>query len=783
MELKITLYSHFFKVTHIQARAMPCINRFCMRYGIKQWVKENRRNVLKVTKVFAVRTLNHKEYRFHKGQLADFYKALENDGITASQYTVTEHPSYVPLEVNPQVKAGWVLRDYQQAAHDFIIQEDEDDNCSRLVAIPTGGGKALSLNSLIKVPNGWERMRDMQVGTEVIAKDGSTTTVTGVYPQPFQPIYRVTFKDGRSTECCGEHLWKIYITNKTNKHLVINTYAVQALLDKRSLKKRIYIDLCDSEQNRDQDLPMDPYALGVTLHHDPSDDKAIPCLYLSGSTAQRLAVLQGLLDTEATVRKNRHIVYSTLSEELALGIQYLVRSLGGMARVSSTVPIIHCKAGPRMYHVDIYHTQPEALFTVSKKKAQVRNNNPRPSALKLRVESIEIVEHNYAQCISIAHPDQLYVTDDFIVTHNTVTALMCTQTLKHATMIIVLSGYVDKWVADIEKTVEVKRGDIIIVQGSKSMKDLTYCENTAKYIIVSLNTIKNYFKTYEKNPSHIEDEGYAYPPEALCERLQIGTIIIDEVHQHLHAVYKLLTYTHVPKVVALSATLISDDPLIKQIQHQMFPKEIRFDSVKMEQYIHCYSTSYFFKDLAKDKIRTTEFGSNSYSHNAFEKSILKRPQVLHNYISLIDNLINLGYIEHYQRGDKAAVYVSSVAMADAVTEWLKHKYPDLDVRRYVEQDPYENVIDADIRVTTVLSAGTAIDIPNLVTVIMTINLKSSVFNLQTLGRLRKIPNRIVRFYWVFCSQVPKHYEFHQHRKAIFQDRVESIKEFHYPYGL
>ena len=49
-------------------------------------------------------------------------------------------------------------------------------------------------------------MGDMSVGDEIIAKDGSTTFVTGVYPQEKKQLYKVTFVDGREIECCGEHL-------------------------------------------------------------------------------------------------------------------------------------------------------------------------------------------------------------------------------------------------------------------------------------------------------------------------------------------------------------------------------------------------------------------------------------------------------------------------------------------------------------------------------------------------------------------------------------------------
>lgn len=63
-------------------------------------------------------------------------------------------------------------------------------------------------------------MGEIQIGDEVIAGDGSATKVVGVYPQGVKSIYRVTFSDGSSTECCKEHLWRT------------QTYAVDAAVAK-----------------------------------------------------------------------------------------------------------------------------------------------------------------------------------------------------------------------------------------------------------------------------------------------------------------------------------------------------------------------------------------------------------------------------------------------------------------------------------------------------------------------------------------------------------------------
>ena len=352
------------------------------------------------------------------------------------------------------------------------------------------------------------------------------------------------------------------------------------------------------------------------------------------------------------------------------------------------------------------------------------------------------------------------------------------------TLITILPTYSEKWGIEICDVFGTKATDTMIVAGSDQLKSLIRMakdnEITQKFIIISIKTLQNFYKAYELDPLSMEAEGYGCNPEELCGLLQIGTMVIDETHQHFHAVFKMLLYTHVPRLVALSATLMSDNPTIDKIQHLVFPKEIRFDKVKMDKYIKVYAVGYNFADIKRYHIRTSEYGSNNYSHNAFEKSILRNPVLLANYLNFIGYLIKTFYIQHYTEGDKLAVFASSVAMCTKITEYIKKQYPTKDVRRYVEQDEYRNVIDAEIRVTTVLSAGTAVDIPNLRVVIMTNCILSTISNIQSLGRLRKLPDRDVKFVYSYSNQLHKQINTHRKRKDIFADRVASIKEFQSP---
>src|SRR3990167_4986611 len=68
-------------------------------------------------------------------------------------------------------------------------------------------GKAQPLDAKVLTPNGWKLMGEISIGDKVIGDDGNQTNVVGVYPQGDKDVYRVTFSDGSSTECCDEHLW------------------------------------------------------------------------------------------------------------------------------------------------------------------------------------------------------------------------------------------------------------------------------------------------------------------------------------------------------------------------------------------------------------------------------------------------------------------------------------------------------------------------------------------------------------------------------------------------
>ena len=71
-------------------------------------------------------------------------------------------------------------------------------------------GKAQPLDAKVLTASGWKKMGDLRLGDRLASIDGRPSMVSGLFPQGRKQIYRITFSDGRSTECCAEHLWRVH---------------------------------------------------------------------------------------------------------------------------------------------------------------------------------------------------------------------------------------------------------------------------------------------------------------------------------------------------------------------------------------------------------------------------------------------------------------------------------------------------------------------------------------------------------------------------------------------
>ena len=156
-----------------------------------------------------------------------------------------------------------------------------------------------------------------------------------------------------------------------------------------------------------------------------SKTKFIPDIYKFGSLAQKEQLLAGLIDTDGYVSTNGAISISSSSQQLANDVVDVVRSIGGIAKITTKMTTYAYKgvkkAGAINYNVAIRYRIPSNLSVLSRKKSRISLDYQYKN-LKLRIDSITFKEKAEAQCILIDHPSHLYVTDNYVVTHNTTLA-------------------------------------------------------------------------------------------------------------------------------------------------------------------------------------------------------------------------------------------------------------------------------------------------------------------------------------------------------------------------
>jgi len=785
--LKIVFYNLSVELTTDNYNLLEYIKVFLIKYYTQKEQRGFSKYQAGADKVFVGTIKDKPIYLFHVNQFIHLYNYLQQCGHNLTPDVKIDKREYDVISTNFKVRDNWELREHQKPIVEFLLDNPVK---SKLVPIQTGAGKCTPLSAKIKVPGGWSYMRNMRVGTTITAWDGTLTKVTGVYPQGIKKVYKITFEDGRSTECSGEHLWKVY-SNHTPGYdywKVINTHEVIKLISTPG--STAHIPLIEHEQNVAIDLPINPYLLGITiaekcLSENPS--KFIPGLYLNSTTREeKIRLLQGLLDVNGYANESKQINFRTTSYTLAKDIQYLVRSIGGIATihhlvkpadstesVSNKTKIYEYRE--EYYTVTIIHKLPSELFNTNKKKEQV--GNYQQEDLKLKIESVEYIGDKETQCISVDHPDQLYITDDFIVTHNTFTALYTLAQMNQRFGVVILPTFIPKWIEDIAKIHEAKTSDIMVIQGSKSLRALIELSKTesldSDYYIFSIRTLQDYITQYEEDPDLCVDL-YGCSPIELFPLLGIGTMLIDETHVHYHAIFKILIYTNVKFQIGLSATLMSDDKVVERMHNIVYPDKCVYKGGELERYTDVYAITYTISEHFMKSIRTKNFNSTNYSHTAFEQSILRRSDILQRYIRLIKTTVDDYYIDDYKELDKVIIFVATIALATALTNAMKEFYPKFTIQRYVEEDSYEEMLDGDIIISTPTSAGTALDIPMLRVAIQTVSISSSPTNIQNLGRLRKLSDRDVKFCYLYASNINKQREFHTKRVELFRPRVANI---------
>lgn len=179
-----------------------------------------------------------------------------------------------------------------------------------------------------------------------------------------------------------------------------------------------------------------------------SHEKFIPDAYLRASPSARLDLIRGLFDNDGTVSKDGMTVeYNTTSPQLAEDVLFLVRSLGGVAWMSTRIPTYEHNGEKKKGRLDhrIRVSLPNNItpFRLPRKAARYRPRTKFPPAHA--IDRVDFEGQSECVCISVAAPDGLYVTRDCIVTHNTSQGLLAARCFSQKTLVVCPSNARGVW--------------------------------------------------------------------------------------------------------------------------------------------------------------------------------------------------------------------------------------------------------------------------------------------------------------------------------------------------
>lgn len=253
------------------------------------------------------------------------------------------------------------------------------------------------------------------------------------------------------------------------------------------------------------------------LDHKLSHEKFIPDVYFRGSKSQRIALIQGLVDSDGTVDK-KSIKFTSTSASLAKDFAKLVHSVGGIASVSCRKKQTYFYKGERRrckdsYTVSTKYAKPWELVSLQRKKILCGDSYQYGPTLKNNIISVKKVSTEPVRCIMIDHPDHLYITDGYIITHNTlVTAVLSHKVEQYGRSIIIVPNR--DLVTQTEKDYKNLGLDVGVLFGGRKEYGHTHTICTWQ----SLEVLNKKSKTYDPTIT-IED----FIDGVVC-------VIVDEAH-------------------------------------------------------------------------------------------------------------------------------------------------------------------------------------------------------------------------------------------------------------
>lgn len=263
-------------------------------------------------------------------------------------------------------------------------------------------GKALLDSELIYTPYGPKRIGFADIGDIIYGDDGKLTTIVGVYPQGFVDMYKVTFEDGRSIVCCGQHQWKV---KYHGDYKVMSTMGII-----HSDFQRMTIDIGEAVDFPERRWLISPQLMG-----------SLAASFLCGATDRIFELSKKEMDDVIYSSKKQKELFISSFMKIACGISTGDDRFKVVYKSEYIISFVR----RIFWSMGYYCVMDGDDMYISKTHD------------RLRISDIDYYGKYKATCIEVDNKSHQFLTTNFVVSHNT--TIMSSLLQMNATMTIGLS--------------------------------------------------------------------------------------------------------------------------------------------------------------------------------------------------------------------------------------------------------------------------------------------------------------------------------------------------------
>ena len=263
-------------------------------------------------------------------------------------------------------------------------------------------GKALLDSELIYTPHGSKKIGFADIGDIIYGDDGKLTTIVGVYPQGFVDTYKVTFEDGRSVVCCGQHQWKV---KYHGDYKVMSTMGII-----HSDFSKMTIDIGEAVDFPERRWLISPQLMG-----------SLTASFLCGATDRIFELSKKEMDD---------IIYSSRKQK-ELFISSFMKIACGISTGDDRFKVVYKSEYIISFVRRIFWSMGYYCVMDGDDMYISKTHN------RLRISDIDYYGKYKATCIEVDNKSHQFLTTNFVVSHNT--TIMSSLLQMNATMTIGLS--------------------------------------------------------------------------------------------------------------------------------------------------------------------------------------------------------------------------------------------------------------------------------------------------------------------------------------------------------